>query len=302
MLKRLLILTLFLLLLGCNDEPPMTATPQAATIRPTAVSSPTNPATESAPTETAVVLPTATTNPNHPTSIEARLIALEALFRETYLSQSGWLFTAATFYDRPTPNSVPASYRALADTWYDESWLELKTDTMLITRGVFLVYDLEDGLWERSALLDDHHVLVIPTQTVTGSISPTGEPTPYITPHQRLLNDINLVVDAAPSGMTGQVTAWEEDGRYTVQIGLYNNPPVPAENNDTGQPLSGNRSQFVFDTATGRQVQQQRWVINAQGDETLWSDWVWEETAVVAQLPPLAAQTLQEAAAMLQNE
>jgi hypothetical protein len=82
-------------------------------------------------------------------------------------------------------------------------------------------------------------------------------------------------------------TAWEENGRYHIQLDTRFNAQE--------QSLNGAKMHVVFDLETGELLQQQNWTVSGAGEETLQSDANWSETAVVSELPPLAAQTLRDA-------
>jgi hypothetical protein len=140
-------------------------------------------------------------------------------------------------------------------------------------------------------------VRVLPEKTVDGRVNALDSPLLYRTPHQDLITILREMETASMNQHT--VTAWEEDGRYHIQIDTLYQTPVPAADNTTGQSLNGAKMHFALDTHTGELLQQQYWTVNRAGEETLRQEVNWLATAVVTELPALAAQTLIDANTLL---
>ncbi len=305
-MRILILFGLLILLIACRENTPAvteTAVP-SPTISATAVPSqiPTDlpaPAVEETVVESTVVPLTVTATPVDPNSVSAlieRVKSLEATYLAAFPPEFGWLYYTLENYDSISSEGELVTYRGLADTWILEIWTEVSPEAT-ISRQVMLVYDTEGGLWERSALIENTSVRVLPEQTVDGRVNALDEPLPYLTPHQGLINILREIETGSLYDHT--VAAWEEDSRYHLQIDTLFNSPIPAENNSTGQSLNGGKMHFVFDMETGELLQQQNWTVNGAGEETLHSDASWSKTAVVTELPPLAAQTLVDAQTLL---
>ncbi|MCB9433461.1 MAG: hypothetical protein H6668_15925 [Ardenticatenaceae bacterium] len=304
MLKVARVSCLLLLLAACRNVPlpdevlaptavfstatpiPLSPTPLPAPPTPTAI------AIDLMATETAV-LPATTTDL---TAIQSRLETLAAQFEATHLTQSGWLYRQETVYFHVFPNSnaTIVGYRNLDDTWVSEYWQEIGSDRT-IHRQITHVYDTDGGLWERSAVVENKSVRVLPLQGVDERILTLSAPLSYRTAARDMLTILGWVQDEA-----GAVTAWEENGRFTIEITTRYDPPLSAETNSTGITLIGAKQQAIFDTTTGEAVEQRQWVINEQGEEILSEEGVVAKTAVFPTLPPLAAQTLLEADSLLE--
>lgn len=305
-MRKLILFGLLVLLIACREDVPAVVetavppTPIPATAVP--VTAPTDlpaPAVEENVVESTAVPPTPTPTPDDPNSVSAiieQLESLEVTYLAAYPPETGWLYTTLESYDSVSSEGELVTYRGLADTWILEIWTEVSPEAT-ISRQVMLVYDTEGGLWERSAVIENTSVRVLPEQTVDGRVNALNEPLLYQTPHQSLLNILREIETGGLHDHT--LAAWEEDGRYHLQIDTLYNSPIPAENNSTGQLLSGGKMHFVFDTETGELLQQQNWTVNGSGEETLQSDANWSGTAVVTELPPLAAQTLIDARDLL---
>lgn len=303
-MRKLFLFGLLILLMACREDVPSvveTAVPPTS-ISATAVSIivPTNlpaPAIEERVVENTAVPPTATpVDPSNIDTIIAQVELLSARFEATYPYQTGWFYSREASYEWQQPNVTQATYRGLAENWLIETWTKLDT-TGMIDQQVLLVYDTEGGNWECTAILDNTTVRVLPEKTIDGRIHAHDEPWPFLTPAQLLLI---ILRDMQPASLDEQtITAWEDDGRYYIQIDTLYHDISPAENNSTGQSLNGSKLYFVIDMNTGMFLQQQHWIINIAGEETLIGDTNWLETAVVPELPPLAAQTLIDAQALL---
>ncbi|MAT99452.1 MAG: hypothetical protein CL608_20110 [Anaerolineaceae bacterium] len=301
-MRKLFLFGLLILLMACREDAPSvveTAVPPTS-ISATAVSiiAPTNlptPAIEERVVENTTVPPTPV-DPNSLNSIIEQVEKLEATYLTAFPPEAGWLYYTLESYDAVSSEGELVTYRGLADTWILEIWTEV-SPRATISRQVMLVYDIEGGLWERSAILDNTSVRVLPEQTVDGRVITLDEPLPYLTPHQGLINILREIETGSLYDHT--VAAWEENGRYHLQIDTLYNFPIPAENNSTGQSLNGGKMHFVFDIETGELLQQQNWTVNGAGEETLHSDANWSGTAVVTELPLLAAQTLLDAQGLM---
>lgn len=291
---------LLLLLAACQNVPPQEPdTP----IAPTAVSHITTPISASptplpappTPTAVATEAPKEETavSPNaiHPETIRTTLEALATLFETTHSTQSGWLYRQETVYFHVFPNSKATivGYRNLDNTWVSEYWQEIGADG-IIRRQITHVYDTDGGLWERSAVLGDKSVRVLPLQGVDDRILTLLEPPSYHTGAQEMLTILGWAENAGD-----EVTAWEENGRFILEITTRYDPPLAAETNSTGLTLTGGRRQDVFDMATGEAIEYRQWVIDEQGEEILSEEALVAETAVLPTLPSLAAQTLLDA-------
>lgn len=268
----------FLLLSACQNPPtpPEAAEPNT----PQPVSTVT--AVPTLVLATATAVPPTATPPAHtqptPTlsaeeAITARLQTLEAQFSAAFPIGSEWLFRRETVYE-PANADTAVTYRALGDNWVYELWIQPSANAT-ISQQIMHVYDNEGGLWERSAVLDMHNVTVLPEQTLEGPVVALNDPVPYRTAHQ----DIMALISQANSG---DVSAWEDNGRYHVQL-----------------LTSTSRATFSFDMETGAFLQQRVWQLAGDDGDTLLIDVNVVETAVVTQLPPLAAQTLLDAQTML---
>ncbi len=298
-MRKLLLFSLLILLIACREDVPTvketavppTSIPAAAVPTATPTDLPA-PAVEENVVESTAVPPTATTTPADPNSVSAIIEQVESL-EVTYLAafppEAGWLYYTLESYDAISSEGELVTYRGLADTWILEIWTEVSPETT-ISRQVMLVYDTEGGLWERSAIIENTSVRVLPEQTVDGRVIPLQETMFYQTPHQSL---INLILREVEIGGPYERTfaAWEENGRYQIQIDTLFNPQQ--------QSLNGAKMRFVFDAETGELLQQQNWTVSGSGEETLQSDANWSETAVVPELSPLAAQTLRDARDLL---
>ncbi len=302
-MRKLVLFGVLVLLIACQkDVPakeeitvltPVITTAVPATIPPDLPA----PAVEETVLESTAVPPTVTpSDPNSISSIIAQVETLSAKFELANPYRTGWFYHREESYERPQDGIIPATYRGLADSWLIEVWTEVgQEDT--IAQQVLLVYDTEGGLWERSAIIENTNVRVLPEQTVDGRVIALDEPLLFQTPHQSLINILREIESASFFDHT--VTAWEENGRYHIQIDTLYNSTVPAEENTTGKSLNGEKIQFVLDMNTGELLQQRNWTINGTGEETLLLDVTWLETAVVPELPFLAAQTLTDAAVLL---
>ncbi|MFZ1399336.1 MAG: hypothetical protein WAS33_20690 [Candidatus Promineifilaceae bacterium] len=303
-MRKLILFGLLVLLIACREDAPVVnetavpPTPIPATAVPvTTLTNLPAPAVEESVVESTAVPPTATpVDPNSVNAIIEQLESLEATYLAAFPPETGWLYTTLESYDSISSEGELVTYRGLADTWIMEIWIEVSLEDT-ISRQVMLVYDTEGGLWERSAILENTSVRVLPEQTVDGRVIALNEPLLYLTPHQGLLNILREIETDGLYEHT--LAAWEEDGRYHLQIDTLYNSPIPAENNSTGQSLNGGKMHFVFDMETGELRQQQNWTVSGTGEETLQSDVNWSETAVVTELPPLAAQTLIDARDLL---
>lgn len=303
-MRKLFLFGLLILLMACREDVPSvveTAVPPTS-ISATAVSIivPTNlpaPAIEERVVENTAVPPTATpVDPSNIDTIIAQVELLSARFEATYPYQTGWFYSREASYEWQQPNVTQATYRGLAENWLIETWTKLDT-TGMIDQQVLLVYDTEGGNWERTAILDNTTVRVLPEKTIDGRIRTFDESWPFQTPSQFLLTILRDM--QTPSLDEHTLTAWEENGRYHIQIDTLYQTAIPAENNTTGQLLNGGKIHFVLDINSGELVQQQNWIVNGAGEETLLEEINWLETAVVPELPPLAAQTLIDAQALL---
>ncbi|MBK7893716.1 MAG: hypothetical protein IPJ90_02215 [Anaerolineaceae bacterium] len=303
-MRKLILFGLLVLLIACREDAPVvneTAVPPTPILAAAvSVTTPTNlpaPAVEERVVESTAVPPTATpVDPNSVNAIIEQLESLEATYLAAFPPETGWLYTTLESYDSISSEGELVTYRGLADTWIMEIWIEVSLEDT-ISRQVMLVYDTEGGLWERSAILENTSVRVLPEQTVDGRVIALNEPLLYLTPHQGLLNILREIETDGLYEHT--LAAWEEDGRYHLQIDTLYNSPIPAENNSTGQSLNGGKMHFVFDMETGELRQQQNWTVSGTGEETLQSEVNWSGTAVVTELPPLAAQTLIDARDLL---
>ena len=198
-------------------------------------------------------------------------------------------FTAkCEFTSQPSSRGTPAHYTALADNWVYDIWREVSAEGV-ITRQVQLVYDGEGGIWERSAIVENTSVRVLPEKTVDGRVNVIDSPLLYQSPHQSLITMLHEIDTAAIYDHI--VTVWEADGRYHIQIDTLFNAQE--------QSLNGAKTLFVLDRRTGEILQQQNWTISSAGEETLQMEINWLDTAVVPKLPTLAAQTLLDAQALL---
>lgn len=298
-MRKFILFGVLILLIACREDVPagegtaVSPTTVAATAVPS--QTPTNlpaPAVEETVLESTAVPPTATVSsiaPDSISSIITRLESLEAQFLTSFPHQAGWLYHREELYEITANNeSEPATYRGLADTWIQQIWAEVSPEGTIL-RQVMLVYDTEGGLWERSAILDNTNVRVLPEQTVDGQVIALDKPLLSQTPHQGLINILREIETASFYDYT--VTAWEENGRYHVQIDTLFNAQE--------QSLNGAKMHFVLDLNTGELLQQQNWIVSGAGEETLQLDANWLETAVVPELPLLAAQTLIDAQALL---
>ena len=168
--------------------------------------------------ENTAVPPTATSTPVDPNTISViieQIESLEATYLAAFPPQAGWLYYTLESYDSISDEGKLVTYRGLADTWILEIWTEVSPEN-IISRQVMLVYDTEGGLWERSAIIDNTSVRVLPEQTVDGRVIPLREPILYQTPHQSL---INLLHQIEAGGLyEHNFTTWEENGRYHLQI------------------------------------------------------------------------------------
>lgn len=305
-MRKWILFSLLILLMACREDVPAvdeTAVPPPSISAPTVATPPPTdlpaPVIEENVVANTAVPPTPTSTPDDPNSLN-RIIeqveSLEATYLAAFPPEAGWLYYTLESYDSINSEGELVTYRGLADTWILEIWTEVSpADT--ISRQVMLVYDTEGGLWERSAVIENTSVRVLPEQTVDGRVIPLPEPMPYQTPHQSLLTILREIETGGLYEHT--LAAWDEDGRYHLQIDTLYDSPIPAEENTTGQSLNGGKMHFVFDTKTGELLQQQNWTVNGAGEETLQSDANWSGTAVTSELPPLAAQTLTDAQALL---
>lgn len=305
-MRKYALFSLLFLLIACREDGPITSEtavpPTSISATAVPITAPNNlpaPAVEERVVESTAVPPTATDTPDDPNSLSSiieQVESLEATYLASFPPEAGWLYTTLESYDSINSEGELVTYRGLADIWILEIWTEVSpADT--ISRQVMLVYDTEGGLWERSAVLENTSVRVLPEQTVDGRVNALDRPVPHLTPHQGLLN---ILHDIETGGLYEHtLVAWDENGRYHLQIDTLYNAPIPAENNSTGQSLNGSKIHLVFDMETGELLQQTNWTVNGAGEETLQSDANWSETAVVTQLPPLAAQTLTDAQALL---
>ena len=297
-MRKLALVGLLILLIACREAVPVggeTAVP------PTAISA--TPTHLPAPAvEERVVVPTAVPptdtpiDPHSISSIIAQVEALSAKFETSKPYRTGWFYHREESYERLQAGVIPATYRGLADSWLIEVWTEVSQENT-IAQQVLLVYDREGGLWERSAIIGNQNVRVLPEKTVDGRINLLDAPLLFQTPHQSLIAILGDIDAGSVDDHT--ITAWEENGRYHIQIDTLYQQIIPAESNTTGQSLSGGKILFVLDLATGELLQQQNWTVNGAGEETLQLDVNWLETAVVTELPPLAAQTLRDAQNLL---
>lgn len=305
MLKVARVGCLFLLLAACRDVPPQLPD---ALIAPTAVFSTATPIAHSPtplpapPTPTAVTIElragetaVSLTPATNLDAIQARLETLAAQFEATYLTQSGWLYHQETLYSHFFQNgTVVVGYRNLADTWVSEYWQEIGSDR-IIRRQITHVYDTAGGLWERSAILENKNVRVLPLQGVDERILTLSAPLSYSTAARDAITILGWVKDEE-----GAVTAWEENGHFTIEIITPYNPPISANSNGLGVTLIGARQQAVFDTTTGAVIEHRQWAIAEQDEEILLDEGMVTETAVLSTLPPLAAQTLLDANNLLE--
>ena len=305
-MRKLVRFSLLVLLIACQEDVPAvdeTAVPPTITAI-TAVPSPIPtdlpaPAVVETTPEVTAVPPTLTSAPVAPNSISsiiAQVEVLSAQFELTVPYQTGWLYRREELYAPPQPGVTHATYRGLADDWVSEVWTEVSPENT-IARQVLLVYDTEGGLWERSAIVGNNNVRVLPEKTVDGRVNTLDSPLLYRSPHQDLITILREMETASMNQHT--VAAWEEDGRYHIQIDTLYQTPVPAADNTTGQSLNGAKMYFALDTHTGELLQQQYWTVNGAGEETLRQEVNGLETAVVTELPALAAQTLSDANTLL---
>ncbi|MBK8904253.1 MAG: hypothetical protein IPM53_23945 [Anaerolineaceae bacterium] len=304
-MRKWVLFVLLILLMACREDAPAvveTAVPPTNSATAVSTLTPTNlpaPAVEESVVANTAVPPTATSTPDDPNSLNSiieQVEKLEAAYLAAFPPEAGWLYYTLESYDSINSEGELVTYRGLADTWILEIWTEVSPEDT-ISRQVMLVYDTEGGLWERSALVEDTSVRVLPEQTVDGWVIALDEPLLFRTPHQDLIPILREIERGLFYEHT--ITAWEEDGRYHLQIDTLYNSPILAEENTTGQSLNGGKMHFVFDMETGELRQQQNWTVNGAGEETLHSDAKWSGTAVVAELPPLAAQTLVDATDLL---
>lgn len=308
MIKVARVAFLCLLLAACGDAtaPPVTqgVATEAAEEVPTAVfptATPIPPTPLPAPPlPTAVPIDLATETAVSPSTItfdaiQTKLEALAAQFEATHPAQSGWLYRRETLYFHRFPSSevIIIGYRNLDDTWVSEFWQEIGSDGT-IRRQITHVYDTDGGLWERSAIIGDKSVRVLPLEGVDDQILTLPAVMPYHTATQDMMTILSWVADEPEA-----VTAWEENGRFTIEITTRYTPPLAAETNSTGITLIGARAHYVFDVATGENIESRQWVMNEQGQEILSEESVVAETAVSPNLPPLATQTLLDANALL---
>lgn len=305
-MRKLFLFGLLILLMACREDAPSvveTAVPPTSfsatavsTITPTDLPAP---VVEEAVLESTAVPPTPTATPIDPNSISniiAQVEVLSAKFELLAPYRSGWFYHREESYEALQDGVTPATYRGLAENWLIEVWTEVSQENTIVQQ-VLLVYDIEGGLWERSAIIDNKNVRVLPEQTVDGRINTLDAPVLFLTPHQGLINILREIETASFYDHT--VTAWEENGRYHIQIDTLYNSPIPAEENTTGQSLNGAKMHFVLDMNTGELLRQQNWTVSGSGEETLQLDVNWLETAVVPELPLLAAQTLLDAQRLL---
>ncbi len=304
-MRKSVLFGLLILLIACKEDIPAVEETAVFPSRvvATAVASQTPtvlaaPAVEEAILENTAVPSTATAavESNSVTPIIEQIERLEATYLAAFPPQVGWLYYTLESYDSISSEGELATYRGLADTWILEIWTEVNPENF-ISSQVMLVYDTEGGLWERSAIVENTNVRVLPEQTVDGRVIPLQEPIPYQTPHRSLMNLLHQMETGTL--YEHKFTDWEENGRYYLQIDTLYNAPVPADENTTGQSLNGGRLLFVFEMETGELLQQQSWTVSGTGEETLQSDAHWSKTAVVLELPALAAQTLSDANVLL---
>lgn len=305
-MRKWILFALLILLLACRENVP-DVVETAVILTPIPVTSvpfttPTNllaPVVEETIVEVTAVPPTATNAPDDPNSLSSiieQVERLEAVYLVTFPPEAGWIYYVLESYDSINSEGELVTYRGLADTWILKIWTEVSQEGA-ISRQVMMVYDTEGGLWERSAILANTSVRVLPEQTVDGRVNPLPEPMPYQTPHQSLLN---ILRDIETGGLHKHtLAAWSENGRYHLQIDTLYDSLIPAENNSTGQSLNGGKMHFIFDMETGTLLRQQNWTVNGAGEETLHSEVNWSETASVTELPPIAAQTLIDARDLL---
>lgn len=292
-MQKMMLFGLLILLMGCREDAPAveeTAVPPPSISATTVATPPPThlpaPAVEESVVANTAVPPTSTPNdPNSLSSIIEQIESLEAAYLAAFPPEAGWLYYTLESYDSINSEGELVTYRGLADTWILEIWTEVSpADT--ISRQVMLVYDTEGGLWERSAILENASVRVLPEQSVDPRVNLHNEPTLYQTPHQSLINLLLRETEIdEPYDLT--LSAWEENGRYHIQMDTLFNTQLSSFN--------GGKMHLVFNTETGEPLQQQNWIVSGTGEETLQGDANWSGTAVVTELPPLAAQTLIDA-------
>ena len=152
---------------------------------------------------------------------------------------------------------------------------------------------MEGGLWQRQLISDDWSAWVLPTETLGDRVETLNLPPGGIQTVAAPESLLNLLQQGWQLDATGS----EEDGLYIIT--LYEAHEEPMEFAGFAEPVQATRQQYLFETERGILQQQQAMALLTTGEWQLMYELNVTDFELLAQLPNLAAQTLQEGEALI---